>query len=56
LVQQHSDSPTFSFHLGVALFQKGEVAEARLQLGRALELQPSSELKKQISDTLSQLN
>ena len=56
LVQQHSDNAVFSYHLGVALFQKGDSAEARLQLGRALELQPSSELKKQINQTLNQVN
>jgi tetratricopeptide (TPR) repeat protein len=56
LVGQHPDNATFSYHLGMALLQKGDAVEARLQFGRALELAPPQELRRSISEALHQVN
>jgi len=56
LTAEHADNSTYSYHFGVALYQKGEMADARLQLGRALELQPTPELKGRIDGALKEMN
>jgi Flp pilus assembly protein TadD len=56
LTVEHVDNSTFIYHFGVALYQNGDKAGARLQLSHALGLQPSQELQDRIKSTLIQLN
>ena len=56
LVQEHPDNSLFSYHFGMALYQKGEKSAAQLQLAHALNLQPPPDLRDRINQALIKLN
>ncbi|MBK9170569.1 MAG: tetratricopeptide repeat protein [Bryobacterales bacterium] len=47
--------PTYRYHLGQALFQKGDVARARRELQTALNNKPSAEEEKDIRELLARI-
>jgi tetratricopeptide (TPR) repeat protein len=53
LVNQHPDSPTFRYHLGAALLQKGDRAKARAALEAALAHGPSKQETEKIRELLA---
>ncbi len=55
LVAKTPNQPTFRYHLGMALSQKGDKVHALAELRRALDLNPSAEEKKQIQDLIQRL-
>jgi tetratricopeptide (TPR) repeat protein len=55
IVAKNPGRPTFHYHLGMAMAQKGEKAQAREEVNKALALNPASDEKKQIQDFLSRL-
>lgn len=48
LVQQHPDDPTFRYHLGAALLEKGELSRAKSELTAALTKEPGPHQANQI--------
>jgi tetratricopeptide (TPR) repeat protein len=55
LVTKNPDRAVFRYHLGLAMAQKGERAQAKLEAQKALALNPASDEKKQIQDFLGRL-
>jgi Flp pilus assembly protein TadD len=55
IVTKNPGRPTFHYHLGMAMAQKGEKAKAREEYDKALALNPASDEKKQIQDRMSSL-
>jgi tetratricopeptide (TPR) repeat protein len=55
IVTKNPGRPTFHYHLGMAMAQKGEKSQAREEVNKALALNPASDEKKQIQDFLSRL-
>lgn len=53
LVQQHPDEPTFRYHLGATLLEKGETSRAKSELTSALTKQPSPHQQNQIRTLLA---
>jgi tetratricopeptide (TPR) repeat protein len=54
LVNKRPDQPTFRYHLGAALLQRGEKVKARIELETALGNRPSPEEVKKIRELLAQ--
>ncbi len=55
LVSQQPDRSTFRYHLGLALFQKGDKAGAKRELTAALEKKPTKEEETQIRNLLARI-
>lgn len=55
LVEQYPNSPVFRYHLGMALLEIGDKANARIQLESALANQPSAEDALKVKELLSSL-
>ena len=55
LVSQHPDNSTFRYHLGMALFQKGDKPGARKELQTALQKKPSKDEEGRIKELLSKM-
>jgi tetratricopeptide (TPR) repeat protein len=55
IVTKNPGRPTFHYHLGMAMAQKLEKAQAREEANKALALNPATDEKKQIQDFLSRL-
>jgi tetratricopeptide (TPR) repeat protein len=55
LVEEHPDNPEFHYHFGMALQQKGNPAEARVQLQAALSNSPSHDTQRKIETALTGL-
>jgi tetratricopeptide (TPR) repeat protein len=56
LNRKYPDDPTCGYHLGMALFQKGDRARAKLELSRALQKRPPHDLEIEINDLLHRIN
>lgn len=56
LVRQNSDNSLFCYHLGMALYQKGDAGTARIQLSRALYLNPPNHVRGRITGILNQMD
>ena len=56
LIRTYPDDPTCSYHLGMALYQKGDIARAKAQLTHALDRRPPNEIENSIHDILGHLN
>jgi tetratricopeptide (TPR) repeat protein len=56
LVRQDAKNPTFRYHLGMALLEKGDKAGAKSELKEALVHQPSSNQERLIAELISKLN
>jgi len=56
LIRTYPDDPTCSYHLGMALYQKGDIARAKAQLTHALDRRPPTEIENSIHDILGHLN
>jgi tetratricopeptide (TPR) repeat protein len=56
LNRKYPDDPTCGYHLGMALFQKGDRARAKLELSRALQKRPPHDLEIEIDDLLHRIN
>lgn len=55
LVRKHPNNPTFHYHLGMALYQKGDRASARQALQTALRNKPSPEEASRIKELLARV-
>jgi tetratricopeptide (TPR) repeat protein len=56
LIRTYPDDPTCSYHLGMALYQKGDIARAKAQLSHALDRRPPGEIENSIHDILGHIN
>jgi hypothetical protein len=55
LSRRFPHAATVRFHLGLCLLWLGDVTEAKPQLGRALDLEPGSEVAKEAKRFLTRL-
>ena len=55
LVKKYPDEPAFRYHLGVALLQKGEPAEAKAEFEISLSKNPPKDIAEKIKQILSKL-
>lgn len=55
LVAKSPDNPTFRYHLGMALFQKGDKAQARKELSVALQKKPPKDEESRIRELMGRL-
>jgi tetratricopeptide (TPR) repeat protein len=55
LVRKHPDTPTFRYHLGAALYQKGEKARAKAELEAALSRRPSKQQEIAIRELITRI-
>ena len=55
LAKQYPDSPTYRYHLGYTLAQKGDKAQAKIHLNSALSSQPSKSEEDKIRQLLATL-
>jgi Flp pilus assembly protein TadD len=55
LVKKYPDEPAFRYHLGVALLQKGESAEAKAEFEISLSKNPPKDIAEKIKQILSKL-
>lgn len=55
LTQEYRENPTFHYHLGLALLQKGDRATARTELNTALSGKPSAKIRGDIQAALAKL-
>lgn len=55
LVKKYPDEPAFRYHLGVALLQKGEAAEAKAEFVISLSKNPPKDIADKIKQILSKL-
>jgi tetratricopeptide (TPR) repeat protein len=55
LVVKNPERAIFHYHLGLAMAQKGDKAQAKAEVNKALSLNPASDEKKQIQDFLGRL-
>lgn len=53
LAQKYPDNPTFRYHFGMALLQKGDKATARTEFRAGLSKKPSSEVRQSIETALT---
>lgn len=53
LTQKYPDNPTFRYHFGMALLQKGDKATARAEFRSGLSKKPSSEVRQSIETALA---
>jgi predicted Zn-dependent protease len=56
LIRSYPDDPTCAYHLGMALYQKGDITRARTELSHALDRSPSGEIETSIHDILKHTN
>src|SRR5262249_51562797 len=52
LVNKDPNNPTFHYHFGMALMQKGDRPQAKLELEKALTLKPSKDDEQKIKELL----
>src|SRR5271170_8411941 len=50
LIRKYPDDPACAFHTGMAWYQKGDRARARVLLSHALELRPAKDIESGASD------
>jgi tetratricopeptide (TPR) repeat protein len=55
LVTKNPGRPTFHYHLGLTMAQRGDKAQAKEEVKKALSLNPANDEKKQIQDLLNRL-
>jgi tetratricopeptide (TPR) repeat protein len=55
LVKKYPDEPAFRYHLGVALLQKGQTAEAKSEFVISLSKKPPKDMAEKIKQILSKL-
>ena len=55
LVRKYPDEASFRYHLGVALLQKGEAAEAKSEFLISLSKNPPKDVAEKIKQILSRL-
>ncbi|MEO7143336.1 MAG: tetratricopeptide repeat protein [Bryobacteraceae bacterium] len=55
LTVQRPSNPTFHYHLGMALYQKGDKAGAKKELGVALQDKPSKDEQSKIHDLMAKI-
>jgi tetratricopeptide (TPR) repeat protein len=55
LTQRFPDNPVYRYHYGLTLTQKGQKAQARIELELALRKSPSNELRKNIQTSLDKV-
>ena len=56
LIRTYPDDPTCAYHLGMALYQKGDIAKAKAQFEHALDRRPPSDVENSIHDLLRHTN
>jgi predicted Zn-dependent protease len=56
LVQKYPKEPAFHYHLGVALYQKGRMADAKAQLNIALSNNPPKDLARKVQVMMLKLS
>lgn len=56
LIRSYPNDPTCAYHLGMALYQKGDTTRARSQLTHALDRGAPSEIETSIHDILKHIN
>jgi predicted Zn-dependent protease len=56
LVRKQPDDPTFAYHKAMACYQKGDLAQAKAGLSRALLLGPPKEIETAINDLLNRIH
>ena len=55
LVRNNPDDPSFHYHLGIALLQKGDKEKARTELGLALLHKPSPNIMDKIKEAMAKI-
>jgi len=55
LTREHQENPTFHYHLGLALIQKGDRATAKAELNTALSQKPSPKVRGDIQAALAKI-
>ena len=55
LVRKYPDEPSFRYHLGIALLQKGQTAEAKSELVISLSKSPPKDIADKIKQILAKL-
>lgn len=56
LIRRYPDDPTCAYHYGIALYQKGQVAQAKTELAHALDRRPPTDVENSIHDLLNHIN
>jgi Flp pilus assembly protein TadD len=56
LAMEHPTDPTIRYHLGMSLLQTGSRAQAKAELQKALEQQPSRQFEAKIRDAIARLS
>ncbi len=56
LIRQYPDDPVLAYHVGMALYQKGDAQKAKTELAHALDRQPPTEVENSIHDLLRHIN
>jgi len=56
LIRKYPDDPACAYHTGMAWFQKGDRAKAKMLLSHALDLRPSKDIEPGINELLSHVN
>jgi Flp pilus assembly protein TadD len=56
LTAKHRDNPTYHYHLGMALYQKGDRGGAKQSLQTALSLRPSREEEAKIRELITKVS
>jgi tetratricopeptide (TPR) repeat protein len=55
LVRKYPSDPNFGYHLGMALYQRGDLTQAKARLSRTLEFAPPPEIETGIKDLLARM-
>lgn len=56
LSRRYPDDPTCAYHYGMALYQNGNVAQAKTELAHALDRRPPTDVENSIHDLLNHIN
>jgi tetratricopeptide (TPR) repeat protein len=56
LIRKYPDDPACAYHTGMAWYQKGDRARAKMLLSHAMELRPPKDIESGVSDLLSRVN
>jgi Flp pilus assembly protein TadD len=56
LIHKYPNDPACAYHTGMAWYQKGDRARAKMLLSHALELRPAKDIESGATDLLSRLN
>jgi hypothetical protein len=55
LVRNYPEDPVFAYHMGLAWYQKGDMARAKAELTRALGRRPPKEVENDINNLLNRI-